>query len=113
MARLYMDEQFPKVVSQLLREMGHDVLTVQEAGKDNLGIPDEDVLTFAIDDNRAVVTLNRDEFVRLHRTNSQHCGVIVCTNDSDRPRMANRLHESIVTQESLQGSLIRVVRPAN
>lgn len=108
-----MDEQFPKVVSQLLREMGHDVLTVQEAGKDNLGIPDEDVLTFAIDDNRAVVTLNRDEFVRLHRTNSQHCGVIVCTNDSDRPRMANRLHESIVTQESLQGSLIRVVRPAN
>ncbi len=23
MARLYMDEQFPKIVSQLLREMGH------------------------------------------------------------------------------------------
>jgi hypothetical protein len=50
MARLYMDEQFPKVVSQLLREMGHDVLTVQEAGKGNLGIPDEDVLAFVIAD---------------------------------------------------------------
>ena len=113
MARLYMDEQFPKIVSQLLREMGHDVLTVQEAGNGNLGIPDEDVLAFAIDENRAVVTINRDDFIRLHRADSQHCGVIVCTNDPDRLRMASRLNESIVTQEFLQGNLIRVVRPAS
>lgn len=77
MARLYMDEQFPKVVSQLLREMGHDVLTVQEAGKGNLGIPDEDVLSFAVAENRAVVTLNRDDFIRLHRADSQHYGIIL------------------------------------
>lgn len=32
MARLYADEQFPQKVSELLRKMGHDVLTVQEAG---------------------------------------------------------------------------------
>ncbi|WP_373544428.1 DUF5615 family PIN-like protein [Chamaesiphon sp.] len=113
MARLYMDEQFPKVVSQLLREMGHDVLTVQEAGKGNLGIPDEDVLSFAIADNRAVVTLNRDDFRRLHRANSQHFGVIICTNDPDRSSMASRLNDAIVDRESLQGNLIRVVRPAN
>lgn len=113
MARLYMDEQFPKVVSQLLREMGHDVLTVQEAGKGNLGIPDEEVLSFAIGENRTVVTLNRDDFVRLHRANPQHCGIIVCTNDPDRSSMATRLNESIVSQKFLQGNLIRVVRPAN
>jgi hypothetical protein len=41
MARLYADEQFPRAVSQLLRDMGHDVLTVQEAGNANLGIPDD------------------------------------------------------------------------
>jgi predicted nuclease of predicted toxin-antitoxin system len=113
MARLYMDEQFPKVVSQLLSDMGHDVLTVQEAGKGNLGIPDEEVLLFAIEENRAVVTLNRDDFIRLHRADPQHCGIIVCTNDPDRARMAIRLHESIVAQEFLQGNLIRVVHPAN
>jgi predicted nuclease of predicted toxin-antitoxin system len=113
MARLYMDEQFPKVVSQLLREMGHDVLTVQEAGKGNLGIPDEDVLDFAISENRAVVTLNRDDFIRLHRADSQHFGIIVCTNDPDRSRMASRINEAIVDRESLQDNLIRVVRPAN
>jgi predicted nuclease of predicted toxin-antitoxin system len=112
MARLYMDEQFPKVVSGLLRSMGHDVLTVQEAGNGNLGIPDEDVLFFAIAHNRAVVTINRYDFIRLHRTDCEHCGIIVCTNDNDRPRMATRLDEAISAQESLKGELIRVVRPS-
>ena len=54
MAQLYADEQFPRAVSQLLRNMGHDVLTVQEAGNANLGIPDDQVLAFAISNNRAV-----------------------------------------------------------
>jgi hypothetical protein len=31
----------------------------------------------------------------------------------EAPRMAIRIHESIVAQEVLQGNLIRVVRPAN
>ncbi|NJL42685.1 MAG: DUF5615 family PIN-like protein [Pseudanabaena sp. SU_2_4] len=113
MARLYADEQFPRSVSQLLRTMGHDVLTVQEAGNDNLGIPDEEVLTFAIGDNRAVVTLNRQDFIRLHRANSEHFGIIVSTNDTDRSRMATRIDEAIATQESLEGKLIRVVRPSS
>ncbi len=113
MARLYADEQFPRLVSELLRTMGHDVLTVQEAGNDNLAIPDEDVLAFAIRDNRAVVTLNRQDFIRLHRSNSAHFGIIVCTNDTERPRMAARIDQALAAQESLKGKLIRVVRPAS
>ena len=113
MARLYADEQFPRLVSELLRTRGHDVLTVQEAGNDNLGIPDEEVLAFAIKDNRAVITLNRQDFIRLHRINSEHFGIIVCTNDTDRSRMANRIDEAISARESLEGKLIRVVRPAS
>lgn len=113
MARLYADEQFPRGVSELLRTMGHDVLTVQEAGKNNLGIPDEEVLAFAIRDNRAVVTLNRQDFVRLHNSSSEHRGIIVCTNDPDRTAMAARIHEAIASFESLSNQLIRVVRPAS
>ena len=63
MARLYADEQFPRKVSQLLREIGHGVLTVQEVGKANMGIPDEEVLAFAVNDNRTIVTLNRQDFI--------------------------------------------------
>jgi predicted nuclease of predicted toxin-antitoxin system len=113
MARLYADEQFPRAVSELLRTIGHDVLTVQEAGNANLGIPDEEVLAFAVGDNRTVVTLNRQDFIRLHRVNSEHFGIVVCTNDTDRLRMATRIDEAIAATESLQGQLIRVVRPAN
>lgn len=82
---------------------------MQEAGDDNLGIPDEEVLAFAIRENCAVLTLNRQDFIRLHRPNSEHCGIIVCTNDTDRNRMADRINEAIASQASLQGQLIRVV----
>ena len=47
MARLYADEQYPYPVVEFLRALGHDVLTVQEAGKANQRISDPDVLAFA------------------------------------------------------------------
>ncbi len=71
------------------------------------------MLAFAIRDNRAVITLNRRDFIRLHRANSKHSGIIVCTNDSDRSRMANRINKEIALEKSLEGKLIRVVRPAS
>ena len=65
MARLYADEHFPRQVVQKLRSLGHDILTVQEAG--NAGLPDEDVLAFAISDNRAVLTESiQDTSPRIH-----------------------------------------------
>jgi hypothetical protein len=46
-ARLYADEQFPYPVVIVLRDLGHDVLTVQESGKAELRIPDDQILSFA------------------------------------------------------------------
>lgn len=112
MARLYCDEQFPREVSEQLRTMGHDVLTIQAAGNANLGISDATVLNFAVEDDRTVLTLNRYDFVRLHRSQPDHVGIIVCTNDSDRNRLARRIHEAICAEASLSGKLIRVVRPS-
>lgn len=110
MARFYSDEQFPRSVSELLRTMGHDVLTVQEAGNANQGIPDSEVLAFAINDNRTVLTLNRFDFIKLHRLDPNHSGIIICTNDKDRNRMATRINEAISQEENLQGKLIRVTK---
>lgn len=64
MARLLADEQFPRKSVELLRSFGHDVITIQEAGK--AGISDDMVLEFAILENRAVLTINRRDFLKLH-----------------------------------------------
>ena len=108
MAYLYADEQFPRQVVELLRSLEHDVLTVQEAG--NTGLSDEEVLAFAITKNRAVLTLNRRGFFRLHRLNPQHCGVIACVDDRERQRMAKNINQAIRESETLTNQLIRVYR---
>ena len=111
MARLYADEQYPYPVVELLRTLGHDVLTVREAGKANQRIPDSDVLAFASAEKRAVITENRKYFFRLHRIQPNHGGIIACTNDRDWEALANRIHVAITAEQPLDGKLIRVVRP--
>lgn len=56
MARLYADEDFPLPVVKELRRLGHDVRTVQEAGRAGQGIDDAQVLVDATADQRAVLT---------------------------------------------------------
>jgi predicted nuclease of predicted toxin-antitoxin system len=109
MTRLYADEQFPRVISDHLRAMEHDVLTVQQAG--NAGDSDPEVLAFAIADDRAVVTQNRRDFIKLHRQNSDHAGIIVCTTDKDGKALADRINTAIQAESPLDGKLVRVVRP--
>jgi hypothetical protein len=60
MASLYADEDFDYAVVERLRQLGHDVLTVQEAGRK--GGPDIQVLADATADRRAVLTFNRWDF---------------------------------------------------
>ncbi len=110
MAKLYADEQFPRDVTLGLRALGYDVLTVQEAGKANQKIPDDQVLRFATDCNRAVLTLNRSDFIQLHRQDSNHAGIIACTANPDFDRLATKIHEAISTLDSLQDQLIRIYR---
>ncbi|MBI3853977.1 MAG: DUF5615 family PIN-like protein [Verrucomicrobia bacterium] len=111
MARLYSNENFPLPAVEKLRTLGHDVLTVQEAGKADQALPDDEVLKTATGDNRAVLTLNRRHFIRLHRNDQTHTGIIVCTFDADFAGQAERIHKAIGDQSSLNGQLIRVNRP--
>jgi hypothetical protein len=112
MAQLYANENFPLPVVEELRRLGHDVLTVHETGYANLAVPDDEVLIFACDVNRAVLTLNRRDFIKLHRQNLNHCGVIVCTYDPDFAGQAERIHQTIEAHPVLDGQLIRVNRPS-
>ena len=112
MAQLYSNENFPLPAVEELRHLGHDVLTIQETGKANQTVPDEEVLAFAINTKRAVLTLNRKHFVRLHREQPNHTGIIVCSFDPNFIAQAQRIHTAIEAQDKLTGQLIRINRPS-
>ena len=79
MASLYADENFEYAVVEHVRSLGHDIVTVQEAGQN--GSTDLQVLAFATAAGRAVLTFNRRHCVRLHSQVPPHSDIIVCTND--------------------------------
>lgn len=110
--RMYSNENFDYQVVGLLRELGYDVLTSYDAGKANQRIPDEEVLHFATVENRVLLTFNRKDFFKLHQTFPGHAGIIACTYDAHYERLANRIHEVVLTEgENLKGQLIRIHRP--
>jgi hypothetical protein len=110
MARLYSDENFPLPVVEALRKLGHDVLTIFEAGKANQRYPDEAVLADASANRRAILTLNRKHFIRLHNASSQHSGIILCTYDPDFIGQAQRITEALRMHSALDGVMVRVNR---
>jgi hypothetical protein len=85
MASLYADEDFDYPAVEELRQLGHDVLTVQEAGQRGQG-------------DRAVLA-------------PSHCGIIVCTRDQNSAALAGRIHQAIASQPNLDNQLIRIYRP--
>ena len=108
---LYADENFPLRVVEELRRLGHDVLTAFEDGRANQSITDAQLLERATELGRAVVTLNRVDFKRLHRDLPAHAGIIICTEDPDRAGQARRIADALIGSDELAGKLIRVYRP--
>ena len=107
--RIYANECFDLYVVQRLREFQHDVMTSQEAGRQRA--EDPEVLRFAIEDQRAVLTFNRRDFGRLHLASSDHFGIISCSTDVGNPEgLAQRIHQAI--QTDIKGKLVRITRPA-
>ncbi len=112
MLKLYANENFPLETVLILRQLGYDVLTTHEIGKSNLKIPDEDVLTFAVAENRAILTVNRKDFMRLHRINPIHSGIIVCTKNDDFANFADCIHKVLLQcEENTSNFLLRVYKP--
>jgi hypothetical protein len=111
MAQLYANENFPLPVVEELRRLGHDVLTTPESGRAGTAIPDEDVLAFSITEKRILLTINRKHFIRLHRQQPDHAGIIVCTFDLDFVALGQRIHNALVEQSDLSRQLIRINRP--
>lgn len=114
MASLYSNENYPLGIVEQLRALGHDVITAQQAGNAGRGVPDEEVLRFASEQQRAIITHNRFHFFRLRReTNGQHSGIIACTYDPDQVRQAQRIDAAIREEVGeLTGKVLRIYRPS-
>ena len=112
MAFLYTNENFPLPAALELRRLDHDVMTIQESGHASESLSDEAVLSFAVAEERTLVTLNRRHFVQLHAMHPVHAGIIVCSFDSDFGALASRIDAILRDGLPLQGRLMRVNRPA-
>ncbi len=112
MAALYSNENFPLPVVEELRQLGHNVLTIQGAAQSGQSMSDEAVLEFARSQGRTLLTLNRKHFIRLHEQKRMHSGIIACTFDSDFHALAQRIDAAIQKDPHLAGRLVRINRPA-
>lgn len=111
MARLYANENFPLPVVLELRRLGHEALTVVDTGKAGQAVADDEVLAFASAEGRALLTLNRKHFIRLHHERPDHAGIVVCTFDPDFVGQATRIDATLRASEPLARRLLRVNRP--
>lgn len=91
---LYADENFNRPVVLILRSLGHDVITVQEDGL--AGSDDDVVLARAHSLGRIVLTLDRRDYERLHRTGQMHSGILSATDDKDHTALAHRVHSAML-----------------
>ncbi|MBI4675143.1 MAG: DUF5615 family PIN-like protein [Chloroflexi bacterium] len=111
MSRLYSNENFPFPTVEELRKLGHDVLTTLESGRAGLRIPDDEVLKFATQTERVLLTMNRKHFINLHKAKPDHFGIIVCTFDPNFVALAQRIDAALKASDNTHGKLIRVNRP--
>jgi hypothetical protein len=75
-----------------------------------IAVTDRQLLERASEIGRALLTLNRLDFKRLHFNFPEHAGIIICTEDPDRVGQAERIAESIAATGNLTGQLVRVYR---
>lgn len=76
----------------LLKLSDHDVVTVGSAGMN--GAPDAEVLAFANNNNRILLTRNCPDFVDLHRHNALHPGIFVVYEGNEPSKNMN--HKSVI-----------------
>jgi predicted nuclease of predicted toxin-antitoxin system len=73
--KLLLDEQLSPTVAQRLRQFeAIDVVHIRDRGR--LGSSDREVLEFAFENDRILVTGNVTDFLRLARAREIHCGIV-------------------------------------
>ena len=95
-----------------LRALGHDVLALVDGELAEQAISDAEVLAVSGQKRRALLTLNRRHFIRLHGEFPEHAGIIVCTFDANFVALADRIHGALEERVAIYGQLVRINRPS-
>lgn len=91
--RMLLDEDSQaKYLVNLLEAAGHNVVTVNVAGLMNRS--DSNVLDYARQDERILLTRNCNDFQELHQANSVHPGILAVYQGSDPSK--NMSYQEIV-----------------
>ena len=106
MADLFSDEDFPKEAIRHLRRMGHDVVTIQEAGWANKKFEDRHVLDYAHKLDRAVLTCNDKDFAKLHERTPDHPGIVSCPQKEHPAELARHIHQRLQQETELKGKFV-------
>ena len=77
--KFHLDENVRNAIAQGLRRRGIDVTTTPEQSL--IGISDEAQLKFAVSQNRVIFTQDAD-FLRINQTNTNHYGIVYCSQGS-------------------------------
>ena len=109
--RFLTDENLPREIMQLLRQLGHDVLDVRESGM--AGATDRQVSARAQSEGRILVTMDLDFANILQYPPAEYAGMLVL-----RVPHPTRLHAvntlrgflSVVTEQEIESALV-IVEP--
>lgn len=91
--KLLLDEDTQaKLLVILLRQAGHDVITINELNF--MGKLDPLILDYSKQENRVLLTRNCKDFETLHQDNPNHAGILAIYHDSNSSK--NLTYKGIV-----------------
>lgn len=102
--KFYFDEHIPSAVTNALQQKGFDVLTVQAANR--RGLPDDEQLDFATQENRVIVTMDSD-YLALAAQSISHTGIAFVTSDTSIGDLINNLSllHDVMTSEEMENNV--------
>lgn len=110
-ARFLADTNVPVKIIHSLRGLGYNTVTMQNV--ENTSQPenpmdDDQVLDYATQHKRTVVTLNKKHFKKLREDNVTHYGIIICRTDDEEHKRAKEIDAIAKANKSLQQQLFVV-----
>lgn len=95
MLRFVTDESASQLVTDYLREQGHDVIAVAEL---SAGVDDNEVLALAVREQRILVTADKDFGTLVFKQGRTHFGILLLRPDDSRPTVKVAVTKRVLTE---------------